>query len=320
MRKSAPDEPENVIYALIDPRSLLIRYIGLSSNGISRAKDHRRPSCPDTYCRRWVKSLQRLGLDYEIFKLETFDTPTKLAEAERWWIAYGRACGWPLTNIMDGGGMSEETILKKRRQREFRLAEEARHLRDFYTPEEREQVRLRLGIPMEIERQCFEFFDTHFMQFTCSREAALIDAAIAKIRATRATVTQVYEKWQEVNPTPELSCGTRPQIARIERLCLKLFAELKQPEEVAIALRITLETTAELYARWQQVSCFQLFDQWKQPPEVASELRIALETVTAFHKRWMALSYRRGKRAVAEERAALIERIRNASPDAKWNA
>jgi hypothetical protein len=26
-----------------------------------------------------------------------------LNTAERWWIAFGRACGWPLTNSTDGG-------------------------------------------------------------------------------------------------------------------------------------------------------------------------------------------------------------------------
>ncbi len=29
--------------------------------------------------------------------------PTALHEAERWWIAYGRASGWPLRNKSDGG-------------------------------------------------------------------------------------------------------------------------------------------------------------------------------------------------------------------------
>ena len=87
-----------LIYGLIDPKTRLIRYVGLSSSGLQRPKQHRARSCPNTYCRRWVKILQRSCLDYEITVLETMQTAAGLAEAERWWIKFGKACGWPLTN------------------------------------------------------------------------------------------------------------------------------------------------------------------------------------------------------------------------------
>jgi hypothetical protein len=41
-------------------------------------------------------------LDYEIVVLEN-TTRKGLIDAERWWIAFGRACAWPLTNHTDGG-------------------------------------------------------------------------------------------------------------------------------------------------------------------------------------------------------------------------
>ena len=95
-----------LIYGLIDPRMRMIFYVGLSSSGLSRPKDHRRESAPDTCCRHWVRSLQRQGLDYEITVLEEFRNDAQLSAAERWWIAYGRACGWPLTNRTRGGEYS----------------------------------------------------------------------------------------------------------------------------------------------------------------------------------------------------------------------
>lgn len=85
-----------LIYGLIDPRTRLIRYIGQTMRGIQRSREHRYPSCPDTYCRRWVKKLQLLGLDYEVAVLEIVEVREQLSDAECWWIAYGRACGWPL--------------------------------------------------------------------------------------------------------------------------------------------------------------------------------------------------------------------------------
>ena len=118
-----PASPPNLIYGLVDPRTLLIRYVGLSSRGLDRPRAHRRPSCPDTYCRRWVKTLEQQGLTYEIVVLEVIDEASKLPAAECWWIAYGRACGWPLTNLTNGGGPSEQALLEKRRRKQAAIAE-----------------------------------------------------------------------------------------------------------------------------------------------------------------------------------------------------
>lgn len=93
-----------LIYGLVDPRTKLVRYVGKSSSGLTRPRSHLCPSnlAHRTYSARWIKSLLALGLRYEIVVLET---PHKeiLSDTERWWIAYGRASGWPLTNLTDGG-------------------------------------------------------------------------------------------------------------------------------------------------------------------------------------------------------------------------
>ena len=83
---------------------------------------HRNKSCSDTHCRRWVRKLQSEGLDYTIAVLEEIADPTKLAEAECWWIAYGRASGWPLTNIADGGGAYDLAEIRHRLARRLRIA------------------------------------------------------------------------------------------------------------------------------------------------------------------------------------------------------
>ncbi len=94
-----------LIYGLIDPRTRMIRYIGLSSRGLTRPKDHRRDpkAQPRWHVSRWIAQLQDSGLDYEITVLEETSDPKLLPDLERHWIAYARASEWPLTNMTDGG-------------------------------------------------------------------------------------------------------------------------------------------------------------------------------------------------------------------------
>ena len=55
------------------------------------------------YCENWIRALLANGLDYEIAVLDVSSYKDALSTLERFWIAYGRACGWPLTNATDGG-------------------------------------------------------------------------------------------------------------------------------------------------------------------------------------------------------------------------
>lgn len=92
-----------LIYGLVDPRTRLVRYVGLASKGLKRARVHRVPArlAARSHKNSWIKALLAAGLDYEVVVLEA--DPGDLQGAERFWIAYGRACGWPLTNMTDGG-------------------------------------------------------------------------------------------------------------------------------------------------------------------------------------------------------------------------
>ena len=94
-----------IVYGLIDPRSKLIRYVGKSATGLLRMRHHRKPSAANarTYCARWIKKLRQAGHTFEVVVLEFLESATRLNELERYWIAFGRACGWPLTNLTDGG-------------------------------------------------------------------------------------------------------------------------------------------------------------------------------------------------------------------------
>lgn len=99
-----PRAPRYLIYALIDPRTCQVRYVGKSCQGLTRPRAHcRYAATAQTYCARWIRQLLSIGFAYEIRVLAWFATDIPLCNAERDWIAFGRAEGWPLTNLTDGG-------------------------------------------------------------------------------------------------------------------------------------------------------------------------------------------------------------------------
>ena len=53
-----------LIYGLIDPISLMVRYVGLSSSGMERPKSHTQPClrAAATHCGAWIRSLALQGL------------------------------------------------------------------------------------------------------------------------------------------------------------------------------------------------------------------------------------------------------------------
>lgn len=96
-----------IIYALTEPDSGIVRYIGKSSSGLRRPRQHAAASSlrVDDHRARWIRQLIAAGRAYGIRVLEVCDRADDLFDAERAWIARGRGQGWPLTNILDGGGI-----------------------------------------------------------------------------------------------------------------------------------------------------------------------------------------------------------------------
>lgn len=126
---AAEGRMQSLIYGLIDPRMQMIFYVGKSERGLKRAQEHLRER-KNAARRAVISSLQAQGLTYEVVILDVVEdpksskavcwwnrdrNPTHLADVERWWIAMGRAMGWPLTNQTDGGeGASNRFTLEQR--------------------------------------------------------------------------------------------------------------------------------------------------------------------------------------------------------------
>jgi len=90
------------IYALIDPFSKEIRYIGKSIRPKERLTNH----CNDhstTWRTNWIQSVLKKGSRPVLLILESLNNNDDWQASETEWISKGRAKGWRLTNCTDGG-------------------------------------------------------------------------------------------------------------------------------------------------------------------------------------------------------------------------
>lgn len=94
------------IYALRDPRTWEVRYIGKTAHSVEeRLRKHvnlaLRGHRDHKY--NWLRQLLAAGREPTLAILEELPHDADWEEAEVWWIAEGRRRGWPLTNQTDGG-------------------------------------------------------------------------------------------------------------------------------------------------------------------------------------------------------------------------
>lgn len=92
-----------VIYALTDPRTGDIRYVGYSSQLSRRFCAHLQDARKGllTHKAKWIASLLREGLRPGLEVLE--ESPVSAPQQEKIWIAALRSKGFNLTNDTDGG-------------------------------------------------------------------------------------------------------------------------------------------------------------------------------------------------------------------------
>ena len=89
------------IYALLDPRTGLVRYIGKTRNPAKRMEGHVSPGRHSrTPVAKWSRMLRGEGLRPEMMVLEWVDD---WQSAERGWIQHGRDEGVSLLNVAKGG-------------------------------------------------------------------------------------------------------------------------------------------------------------------------------------------------------------------------
>lgn len=120
------------IYALVDPHTDAVRYVGKTENVAGRFQAH----CGErgsSHKHRWIAQLRREGLKPVLNLLEECgdDWPTR----ERFWIQHYRGLGRSLTNITDGG----EGVSGMKHSPESCAKMSASHFARWSEPEYREE-------------------------------------------------------------------------------------------------------------------------------------------------------------------------------------
>lgn len=117
------------IYALIDPRTNAIRYVGKANNPQARFRVHVSPR-GKTYAQCWIRQLYKGGMRPKLIILE--EIPQIFwRQREAWWIDFHKRRGCRLTNLIPGGigprsgrKPSKETRLKMSAARKGRKHDE----------------------------------------------------------------------------------------------------------------------------------------------------------------------------------------------------
>lgn len=92
------------IYALVDPNTDEVRYIGKTNNLKRRLGDHCNKGMPgnNPHKSHWIAKLRAEGKKPKIIVLQECDSDT-WEEAESHWISHYRSIGARLTNVLSGG-------------------------------------------------------------------------------------------------------------------------------------------------------------------------------------------------------------------------
>lgn len=181
------------IYALVDPFTGRIRYIGKSIRPDGRLADH----CNDkskTWRTNWIQSVLSKGSKPELRILETLENDQDWQSVEIAWIARGRELGWPLTNCTDGGDglvnppeevrqkMRETWTGRKHRPESLIKIGNASRGRK-HTPEHRERIRKKMA---------GRIFTDEWRQRISHRVSKLDDEQIREIRRMLAEGISQY--------------------------------------------------------------------------------------------------------------------------------
>jgi hypothetical protein len=89
------------IYALMDPRTQEIRYVGMTANLPKRLAQHLQKVQENPYKTNWINQLRREGLKPVMTILDQGTGDWQATEQR--WITELRTKGCPLTNLTDGG-------------------------------------------------------------------------------------------------------------------------------------------------------------------------------------------------------------------------
>lgn len=144
MVESGMDSEVAQIYALCEPGTVNVRYVGKSKTLRGRLKSHKNDK-GSTRRSRWIRSLKRAGKEPTCIVIDEVPNNPKESweKAEVKWIKFFRSMGFDLTNHTRGGdglsGLCEESRRKLSAIQKKRL-ENPEYRKKIFTPERSKKI------------------------------------------------------------------------------------------------------------------------------------------------------------------------------------
>jgi hypothetical protein len=118
------------VYALGDPRTQEIRYVGIAQDVYRRYAQHLIDPHPNDIKNAWMREIKNAGFLPTLILLESDISKARIYEREKHRIHHYLAQGAPLTNITHAQTMQRKTLDKVQRHSET----EPFNLDEWYTP------------------------------------------------------------------------------------------------------------------------------------------------------------------------------------------
>lgn len=87
------------VYALSDPRTRQVRYVGMAKNAYRRYAQHLNEPHTNEYKNAWMDEIMKAGTAPLLTILESCVEESAIREREKYWIQHYLRQGVPLTNI-----------------------------------------------------------------------------------------------------------------------------------------------------------------------------------------------------------------------------
>lgn len=263
------------IYALSDPRTNEVRYVGKAANPAKRLQAHLSAFQLTQYRSRknsWLRSLLEKGLKPDLLIVDSDIPAEDLNEAEKFWIAVYRGWGVPLTNGTDGGDGGAVTDpdarariraahLGKKASGETRLKMSAAHQRRMADPAAREAWTTKMrNRPNQKPPPIRRGEDNNTARFSVAevfdmRQRRAAGASLKEIAERYATsqaqVSYVVtgRTWSHVGG-PIQPVRTKERLTEADvREIRRLAAQGLRQREIAVLFRINKSTVSQIINR-----------------------------------------------------------------------
>jgi hypothetical protein len=191
---------QTIIYALCDPDTIEVRYVGKTTNLKRRIYEHlHRKDCAHTPVRRWVAKLQRGGKQPVVCVIEVCGDDW--AARERHWIAAYRADGGRMLNLSDGGDGAGGIVLTPERRAHLSAVAKAqgrRPPRPAVIPPHPQSAETRAKISRA--RQGMRFTPEHRLALSAKKQAVYAASTRVQDSLSRRYAVladeQVVEVWR----------------------------------------------------------------------------------------------------------------------------